>query len=133
MVQQLGLPCLFETFSYADKYWDDLRQVLAIYEPKLLDKDLPKEEFLDLMEKTTEENPHVVNSFFVNKFEIYLNEFMKKSMDITAYWISWEWQKRGQIHCHMLIWMKDQPDIMEALNCKDKEKQDELLQNACDW
>ena len=38
-----------------------------------------------------------------------------------------------QIHCHMLIWMKDQPDIMEALNCKDKKKQDELLQNACDW
>ena len=105
MVQQLGLPCLFETFSYADKYWDDLRQVLASFEPKLENKDLPKEEFLDLMEKTTEENPHVVNSFFVNKFEIYLKEFMMKSMDITAYWISWEWQKRGQIVLVSLIWL----------------------------
>ena len=88
MVQQLGLPGLFETFSYADKYWDDLRQVLASFEPKLENKDLPKEEFLDLMYKTTQLNPHVVNSFFVNKFDIFLNEFLKKSMNITAYWIS---------------------------------------------
>ncbi len=36
-------------------------------------------------------------------------------------------------HVHMLIWMKDQPNIMEALNCKDKKKQIELLQNALDW
>ena len=79
--------------------------MLASFEPKLLDKDLPKEEFLDLMEKTTEENPHVVNSFFVNKFEIYLKEFMMKSMDITAYWISWEWQKRGQIVLVSRIWL----------------------------
>ena len=90
MVQQLGLPGLFETFSQADKYWDDLRQVLASFEPKLENKDLPKEEFLDLMYKTTQLNPHIVNSFFVNKFDIFLNEFLKKSMNITAYWISQE-------------------------------------------
>lgn len=90
MVQQLGLPGLFETFSQADKYWDDLRQVLASFEPKLENKDLPKEEFIDLMYETTQLNPHVVNSFFVNKFDIFLNEFLKKSMNITAYWISQE-------------------------------------------
>jgi hypothetical protein len=44
MVKQLGLPGMFETFSYADTHWDDLREILANYEPKLKEKDIPKEE-----------------------------------------------------------------------------------------
>ena len=70
MIYQLGLPAMFETFSYAEHYWDDLRQVLANYEPKLKEKNLPKEEFLALMEDTGNAYPHVVNSFFVEKFDI---------------------------------------------------------------
>ena len=70
MIYQLGLPAMFETFSYAEHYWDDLRLVLANYEPKLKEKNLPKEEFLDLMEDTGNAYPHVVNSFFVEKFDI---------------------------------------------------------------
>ena len=47
MVKQLGLPAMFETFSYADTHWDDLREILANFEPKLADKDLFKEENKD--------------------------------------------------------------------------------------
>ena len=38
MVKQLGLPGMFETFSYADTHWDDLREILANYEPKLKER-----------------------------------------------------------------------------------------------
>ena len=43
MVKQLGLPAMFETFSYADTHWDDLREILANFEPKLANKDLFKD------------------------------------------------------------------------------------------
>ena len=54
MIYQLGLPAMFETFSYAEHYWDDLRQVLANFEPKLKDNNLPKEQFLAVLSKKFE-------------------------------------------------------------------------------
>jgi len=70
MINQLGLPAMFETFSYAEHYWDDLRQILSTYEPKLKNQNLPSEEYRDLMEKTCRKNVAIVNSFFVEKFDI---------------------------------------------------------------
>ena len=69
MVKQLGLPGMFETFSYADTQWDDLREILANYEPKLASKDLTQDERYNLMYEATQKYPHVVNSFFVEKFD----------------------------------------------------------------
>ena len=54
MVKQLGLPAMFETFSYADTHWADLREILANFEPKLNDKNLSKEEQQDLMYEATQ-------------------------------------------------------------------------------
>lgn len=71
MVKQLGLPAMFETFSQADTHWDDLKQILINFEPKLANKDLSKEEYYNLMYETTQKNPHIVNSFFVEKFDHY--------------------------------------------------------------
>ena len=88
MVKQLGLPAMFETFSYADTHWDDLRQVLANFEPKLAIENLTKEEYHDLMYECTQKYPHVVNTFFVEKFDHYYKEYLQKSLGITAYWIT---------------------------------------------
>ena len=85
------------------------------------------------MKKASKENVAIVNSFFVEKFEAYQKEFLKKSMNITAYWLTFEWAKRGAIHVHCLWWVKDQPDIIAALNCKDKAIQKQLLQEALNW
>ena len=49
MVKQLGLPAMFETFSYADTHWDDLKQILTNYEPRLANKDLTDDEYYDLI------------------------------------------------------------------------------------
>ena len=84
MIKQKGLPCFFETFSYAECYWDDLRQILANFEPKLLNENLNQKDLHDLMKKASNENVAIVNSFFVEKFEAYQKEFLRKSMNITA-------------------------------------------------
>ena len=60
---------MFETFSYADTHWDDLREILANFEPKLKEKNIPREELQDLMYEATQKYPHIVNSFFVEKFD----------------------------------------------------------------
>ena len=70
MINQLGLPAFFETFSYAENQWDDLRQILVNYEPKLKNINLSSKEYHDLMEKTANANVAIVNSFFVEKFEV---------------------------------------------------------------
>ena len=85
------------------------------------------------MEKTANANVAIVNSFFVEKFDVYMKEFLKKSMNIKAYWLSYEWAKRGTIHVHCLWWVEDQPNIIEALNCKDKNKQMIMLKDAVNW
>ena len=88
MINNLGLPAFFETFSYAENQWDDLRQILSNYEPRLKDPNLTSKEQHDLMEKTANANVAIVNSFFVEKFDAYMKEFLKKSMNIKAYWLS---------------------------------------------
>ena len=90
-------------------------------------------EYRKAMQQACKENEAVVNSFFVEKFKHYLNEFLIKSMNITAYWITQEWAKRGAIHVHCLWWIKDQPDLIGALNCKDKDKQLNMLQESLNW
>ena len=133
MVKQLGLPGMFETFSYADTHWDDLREILANYEPKLKEKDIPKEEQQDIMYEATQKYPHIVNSFFVEKFDHYYKEYLQKSLGINAYWITQEFQKRNAIHVHCLWWMDDQPDLMAAMREENKEKQLQMLQHALNW
>ena len=71
MIKQLGLPCFFETFSYAESYWDDLRQILSNYEPELKNANLPKKLYLKLMKDTSNKHVAIVNAFFVQKFELY--------------------------------------------------------------
>ena len=88
MINNLGLPAFFETFSYAENYWGDLRQILSNLEPRLKNTNLTSNELHDLMEKTANANVAIVNSFFVEKFEAYLKEFLKKSMNIKAYWLT---------------------------------------------
>ena len=54
-------------------------------------------------------------------------------MKIKAYWLSQEWAKRGAIHVHCLWWVEDQPNIIAALNCKNKDEQLKMLKEAVNW
>ena len=65
-----------------------------------------------------ENNPHVVNTFFVEKFDLYMKEFLIPTMKIKKYWVSFEWQKRNACHAHVLIWVEDQVDLIKAMRDK---------------
>ena len=54
-------------------------------------------------------------------------------MSINAYWLTFEWAKRGAIHVHCLWWVDNQPDLIKAMNCKDKKEQQGLLKEALNW
>ena len=48
-------------------------------------------------------------------------------MSIKSYWLSFEFAKRGAIHVHCLFYLEDQPNLIEALQCKDKPLQKQKL------
>ena len=80
------------------------------------------------VKRALDANPHVKNTFFVEKFNAYLKEFLIPTLNIEKYWVTFEWQKRNSVHAHCLFWIRDAPDILEAMKTKDESK----LQEACD-
>ena len=76
MVDNLGLPGLFNTYSYADTHWDDLHQILT----NVTGKDLSSSE---AKQQAIKDNPHICNAFFVEKFKIYLDTVLKEKLQIT--------------------------------------------------
>ena len=54
-------------------------------------------------------------------------------MNIKAWWITYEWAKRGAIHVHCLWWVEGQPDLIAAINEKDKDKQLSMLYDSLNW
>ena len=63
MVDNLGLPGLFNTYSYADTHWADTREILKNFTGKPLLR-------CTEVEQAIKDNPHVVTAFFVEKFKI---------------------------------------------------------------
>lgn len=108
MVDMLGLPGLFNTFSFADTHWDDLLIILTYVTGKDLTNSRDRQQAI-------KENPHICDAFFVEKFKIYLDTVLKEELQITDYWCSFEWQKRGAIHVHCLFWTRGQPDILKII------------------
>ena len=50
-------------------------------------------------------------------------------MEIEKYWVTFEWQKRNACHAHLLIWVKDHVDIIQAMRDKNSDK----IQQALDY
>ena len=52
------------------------------------------------------ENPAVVSEWFVKRLQIFKETLMAKGMQVKDYWMIFEWQGRGSIHSHGIIWLK---------------------------
>ena len=70
LIDQEGLPTFFQTFSQANTYWDDLFQILKEFDENLRVDNLTHDQRQDLLKKACENNPHIVNTFFVEKFQL---------------------------------------------------------------
>lgn len=96
MVQRIGLPSLFVTLTQNDS-WPELQQLLQKY---------PKDR------RATIFNPVDVAEYFFKRFNLVLNEIKRKNGifgEVINYWYRVEFQNRGAIHIHMLLWIKNDP------------------------
>lgn len=99
MVEQIGLPTFFVTLSSADLYWFELSLILNC------------EQSWKEMAKHVTDNPIMVDAFITKRFENFLNQVIYKLFPCTDHFAKVEYQNRGSVHFHMLLWLSDAPDV----------------------
>lgn len=102
MVKQLGSPDLLLTLSVADNKLPAMKQ---FYESLNI----------DVQNKTTFklnlENPHYQTIFNFKILENFLKQFIGKILQITDTFTTFEFQGRGTLHTHSLIWLDEKSVI----------------------
>ncbi|KAK3922134.1 ATP-dependent DNA helicase [Frankliniella fusca] len=104
MVEELGLPTIFLTLSCADLHWPDLFRVLTGNEDN---SKLTEKERRDLLQK----NPYIVDSFFHERVECFIETILKPKFKVLDYWYRVEYQHRGSPHIHGVFWFEGAPDV----------------------
>ena len=101
MIETLGLPNFFITWSAADMQWDSLQALL-----KAASGDTSADIDDGGRNRRVNEHPALVNAWFVQRLEIFLHTVGKQGMGILEYWVIFEWQGRGSIHAHGVVWLR---------------------------
>ncbi|KAE8740593.1 hypothetical protein FOCC_FOCC013893 [Frankliniella occidentalis] len=124
MVEQIGLPTLFCTFSAADLHWPELFKLLA-----------PDEDFttMSMFRKgqLVKNNPLIVDTFFLKRVETFMAEVVIKKYKVKDYWFRIEYQHRGSPHLHGVLWIENAPDVTDLKN-KSEEEQEQIVQYFAD-
>ena len=105
MINNLGLPTAFFTHSAADLQWPELHRLLVTDENKSKSANLI-------------DNPAIASWFFHEKIQKYIKTFYTDILGAVDFWFRYEWQHRGSVHVHGLVWLKDAPQ-MERLKTTD--------------
>lgn len=121
MVATLGTPTLFFTLSSADLHWPELWNYLA---PGLDQNTLTSTQRYDLIRQ----NPLIVDWFFHKRAEHYVKTVLRGKYKIKDFWFRYEFQHRGSIHLHGILWLEDAPDVS---NLESKSAQE--LQTIVDY
>ena len=105
-------PSMFVTFSCAEFYWKPMLSYLAqhVQAVERLDSvpDLLSEQNKSLKFRLLQDYAHVVTLFFEQRVMSYIVDVLTKTFGITVRYSVMEFADgRGQIHLHMLIWLKD--------------------------
>jgi len=118
LIKQLGIPTWFCSLSAAETRWYNLLQCLA----RLVDHvDYTVQEIKELswQEKCRliKSDPVTCARYFdyrVQKFlnDILLNKSIQPLGEIEDFFYRVEFQQRGSPHIHMVVWVKNAPDIL---------------------
>ena len=105
IIDTLGPPQIYFTFTYADQHDKGLHEFLEI----------PTDASQTVIKHYLNNNPHLVNWFFTMKFGEYYKEYLEKICNGSPekggwIWYRFEWQFRKIIHCHGLMKMGGAPD-----------------------
>ena len=98
--KQTGFPCLFVTLSCADHHWKELRDVYHAADDDIL-KDLVNQDPF----------PSVV--YFSQKVSTFMEDFFPQFYHVIGYHGRYEFQSRGSIHYHGLVWIKEYAEICQ--------------------
>ena len=112
--EQVGNPHLYLTGSAADAYWADLVRLLG----------LPANASLTARLAAVSANPAVCVQFFRERFRLALRAMFGDRL--KHYWFRYEFQKRGSVHAHCVVWLHGAPalttllfDALEAQRAQD--------------
>src|ERR1700733_8508667 len=116
MIRQLGVPTLFMTFSAAESKWLDLLVILK----KIVDNEEVSSEHAGNMNyneraRLIRSDPVTCARYFENRFRHFLHLVILnpdgpfKNHPVEDYYIRFEFQHRGSVHAHMVLWLKDGP------------------------
>ena len=91
VITQVGPLTFFFTFSAADMHWPELDALFG--------------DGIDMTISETRQNnvlnnPHIVDYFFTQRVENFINHWLYKTLDALCHWYRHEYQGRATIHSH---------------------------------
>eukprot|EP00834_Sanchytrium_tribonematis_P004397 NODE_214_length_12495_cov_0.543078.p1 type:complete len:872 gc:universal NODE_214_length_12495_cov_0.543078:3806-1191(-) len=108
MVKTFGVPHLFVTFSCSEQTWPDLEEYLLKFGKK------PNGN-----ENIFTANPVLSNHYCYERLQSmfkYILKFGYMEKSISQYFQRFEFQKRGTVHMHMLLWLDNVEGPDDILN-----------------
>ncbi len=100
----VSVPTWFVTLSPADAFWPEIFQAIdSTFTVERINQ-MTKTEKLQLVYA----NPNIVATIFYERFEL-LKKYIfggaaKQLGKITDFYYKFEWQQRGSVHVHILLW-----------------------------
>ena len=108
LVATLGLPTFFVTLSAADLHWHFLHDAIVRHGASGKGPEAVQEALRSAMSRVVQ-NPHIVSAFFVERAKaLFAQQYGDSILDS---WFVNEWQGRGSVHIHGLLWLADTPAI----------------------
>ena len=114
MIQQLGIPTWFCSFSAAETKWFPLLGCLSklVHGKELNDSELENLTWQDKCH-LIKSDPVTCARYFDHKFQICVSHVTKHELkpigELVDFFFRVEFQQRGSPHVHMLIWIKNSP------------------------
>jgi hypothetical protein len=125
-------PTFFFTFSSADMHWPELHNLFATNSDKAINCTSEQRR------QNCINNPHVVDCFFTQRLESFIKCWLYDTLDAEWHWFRYEYQGRGNIHCHGTAKLKNDPGLCQltkialkgflAQKCKEETDVDDTSQ-----
>ena len=116
MIDQLGMPTIWFTFSMADNHWADLHELLQRdntgrpTQPPDFRQSVQAE--ASWKRKVVRENPHIVDAYFQTRVRnLFRTMFGKSGLSTEWQWYRVEYQNRGAPHIHGCCKLNHDPNL----------------------
>ena len=95
-----GAPTFFITLSCAEYHWQDIERLIC---DRFISQNLEPPDFKNNRVAIINDYTLIVQEYFQQKVELWLETVGKDVFRITNHWLRYEFvPSRGQIHAHML-------------------------------